>query len=413
MRRRLARFAHWARTVLVGTSLWSVSLAAQGAAGVPASPEEQIARIVGKQPNPKTAADSLTLQELMQKFHVPAVSIAVIKDFRIHWTRAYGVADVQTGAPADLNTMFQAASISKPLTAMAAMHLQQQGKLSIDEDVNKLLKSWRVPPVKTSDGTILERGDNPVTPRALFSHTSGSDDGFGFPGYHPGVTLPTLQQVLNGEPPVNTKRAVTFSRMPFVSMRYSGGGTTIMQLALMEVTGRPFAEIMRENVLDPLGMTNSTYEQPLPQAREKQAARAHDNKGERMGPPWHLYPEQSAAGLWTTPSDLARVVIEVQRVLRGEEGAVLTRASAREMITPVGVGSFAVGFSIQQKGEGWYFNHGGYNWGFQSDLLGHLRKGYGVVVMTNSENGFPLIQEIEKRVARAYGWDFDPEAPRR
>jgi CubicO group peptidase (beta-lactamase class C family) len=242
-----------------------------------------------------------------------------------------------------------------------------------------------------------------VTPRALFSHTSGSDDGFGFPGYDPTAPRPTLVQILAGEKPSNVG-SVLFVRPPFQGYKYSGGGTEIMQLALTEALGRPFAELMRERVLDPVGMTESTYEQPLPPARDANATRGHSGGGTAMGVKWHVYPEQAAAGLWTTPSDLARFAIEVQQALQGRS-KILPANLAREMVTPVGVGPFAVGLSVEKRGEGWYFMHSGGNWGFRCDMLAHFRKGYGVVVMTNGDAGGPVINEIEARVAAAYAWD--------
>jgi CubicO group peptidase (beta-lactamase class C family) len=181
----------------------------------------------------------------------------------------------------------------------------------------------------------------------------------------------------------------------------------------MDVVGRPFAEIMRDYVLGPLGMRNSTYEQPVPVAIAGQAARAHNGAGRSMGAAWHVYPEQAAAGLWTTPSDLARFAIEVQRAVRGPSGTVLSQATAREMVSPVGTGPFAVGLTIDKRGEGWYFSHGGSNWGFRCNLVAHVRKGYGVVIMTNSDSGSPVISELEARVAAAYGWDtLDKAIPR-
>jgi len=356
-----------------------------------------IARIEGPQSPWRGGLDSLTLQQVMERFRVPGVSVAVIKDFEIHWAKSYGVADVETGRPVDTGTLFQAASISKPLTAMAALALAQEGRFSLDDDVNALLESWKVPASPLT-------AEAPVTPRSLFSHSSGADDGFGFPGYDPSAPRPTLVQILQGEAPSNVG-PIVFGRPPYRAMKYSGGGTTIMQLALTELTGTPFAELMRRKALDPLGMTASTYEQPIPDALAPRAARAHNGAGRRMGPPWHVYPEQAAAGLWTTPSDLARFIIEVQKAYRGPAGAVLTQASAREMIAPVGVGPYAVGLSIERRGEGWYFSHGGSNWGFRALLVGHVRNGYGLAVMTNGDNGSAVASEIEARVAAAYGWD--------
>lgn len=341
--------------------------------------------------------DGMTLQEVMRKFHVQGVSIAVIKDFKIQWAKGYGVAEVKTGRPVETNTLFQAASISKPVTAMAALRLVQEGRFSLDEDINKLLKSWQVP---TSEFTR----EQPVTPRSLMSHTSGADDGFGFPGYAPGAPLPTLVQILNGQPPSNMG-PVLFKRPPYQAYKYSGGGIVIEQVMLTELLGQPFDQIMQNLILKPLGMSDSTYQQPLPESLTERAAHAYDEQGHAMDAPWHVYPEQAAAGLWTTPSDLARVAIELQRAIRGPEGTVLKEATAREMIAPTGVGPFAIGFEIAKNGEGWYFSHSGGNWGFQCRLLAHVRKGYGVVIMTNGDLGEKVVSEIESRVAAAYHWD--------
>jgi CubicO group peptidase (beta-lactamase class C family) len=363
-----------------------------------------IARIEGAQTPNRQGWDPYSLRELMDRFGVPGASIAVIKDYRIHWTKSYGTADQTTKAPVTQETMFQAASISKPVTAFAVMRLVDARKLSLDEDVNKYLKSWKVP-----DSEFV-RG-RPVTLRALLSHTSGTGDGFGFPGYHPSAERPTLPQILNGEKPSNVGRVV-WERPPFTASKYSGGGTVIVQLVLSDVAGKPFHDIMRELVLDPVGMTNSTFEQPLSPERDVKAARAHNGRGREMDAKWHVYPEQAPAGLWTTPTDLAKLAIEVQNALRGDS-RILSRAAAQEMVTPVGTGPFAVGFAIGQRNEGWYFSHGGSNWGFQCNLVAHRLKGYGFVVMTNSDTGGRLNPEVEARIAAAYGWDsLDKPVPR-
>jgi CubicO group peptidase (beta-lactamase class C family) len=355
------------------------------------------ALIEGRQSPNRRDLDSLTLHEIMQKYRVPGVSVAVISGFRVHWVKGYGVADVETDRRVDVDTRFQAASISKPVTTMAVLKAVQDNRLSLDADVNTILRSWKVP---DSDLTAT----TPVTPRALLSHTSGAGDGFGFPGYTPSQARPSLVQILG---------TVFFERPPFTAYKYSGGGFVIMQLALMEALGRPFAEILRESVLDPLSMAHSTYEQPLPAALEPKAARAHNREGKALDAKWHIYPEQAAAGLWTTPTDLAAFVVEVQRALRGPAGRVLSQPMAREMVAPVGIGPYGLGLVVSRRGEGWYFSHGGVNWGFHCALLGHVRRGYGVVVMTNSDSGTPVINEIEARVAAAYRWDsLDKPIPR-
>jgi CubicO group peptidase (beta-lactamase class C family) len=354
-----------------------------------------------------SVSDPAVVQPLMKQFNVPGVSIAVIQGFRIVATYAYGVADVETGAPVTPTTLFQAASISKPVAAMVSLKAVQDGRFSLDQDVNTILKSWKLP-----DGPLTQ--ERRVTPRSLMSHTSGTGDGFGFPGYAPRTTLPSIPQILDGVQPPSNLRAVRLERAPLTAFKYSGGAVMIQQLALTDAVGKPFEEVARQWVLDPIGMTNSTFEQPLAAQREKQAARAHNREGARMGDPWHVYPEQAAAGLWTTPTDLARFAIEVQLSLLGKSNRVLSQTTVREMATPVGVGPFAVGFQIAKEGEGWYFMHGGSNWGFQCDLIAHRVHGYGAVIMTNGDGGGALIQRLRRLVQQEYKWDaLEAPIPRR
>jgi CubicO group peptidase (beta-lactamase class C family) len=356
-----------------------------------------MAKIEGPQSPDRQGLDRLTLQQVMERFHVPGVSVAVIRDFTIDWAKGYGIADVESGMRVDADTMFQAASISKPVAAMAAVRAAQDGRLGLDQDINAILKSWKLPDSEFTRG-------HPVTPRALMSHTSGLGDGFGFPGYLPSAPRPSLVEILTGSKPSNVG-VMLMERPPFTAEKYSGGGVTLMQLAMIDALGRPYPEIMQSLVLGPIGMTNSAYEQPLSAARDRHAARAHSGRGLAMDTKWHVYPELAAAGLWTTPTDLATFAIEVQQTALGRSTRVLSRASVLEMLTPVGVGDYAVGFAITKKGEGWYFAHNGANWGFQCSLLAHRVKGYGVAIMTNSDSGGPVIREIEARVAAAYGWD--------
>ncbi|MBN8731062.1 MAG: beta-lactamase family protein [Acidobacteria bacterium] len=346
-----------------------------------------------------------TLAQAMQRLHVPGMSVAVIQNFEIHWAKSWGVADAETGAPATNETLYQAASISKPVAAMASLKAVQDGRFGLLQDINTILKSWKLAGSPFGGGGV-------VTPYTLLSHTSGTGDGFGFPGYDPGAPLPTIPQILNGEKPSNVG-PVKLVRPAMQAFHYSGGGVTIQQLALTDAVRKPFPAIMNDWVLKPIGMTNSTYEQPLPKAREQQAARAHGRDGARMGPPWHVYPELAAAGLWTTPTDLARFAIEVQKTLAGGGGRVLKRATMKEMVSPVGVGDWGVGFTVQKRGQGYYFQHGGSNWGFQCFLIGHVSKGYGAVVMTNADGGGALLFEVVERLMRVYQWDIlDKPVPR-
>ena len=389
-----------AALMLLGVAI-PMSLAAQGRTAA-----DYMAAIEGVQatagPN---GLGGKTLEELMVEFGVPGVTVAVIRDFEVHWAKGYGVADVETGAPVDTETMFQAASISKPVTAMAVLRAVQDGLFTLDDDINDILESWKI------DGGSFTR-DRPVTPRSLTSHTSGLGDGFGFPGYDPADPLPTVIQILDGHDLSNVG-PVFMERAPMSFEEYSGGGVIIMQQALTDARGRRFADIMRDDVLQPVGMTNSSFVQPISPENDRNAARAHDGAGRSRGAKWHVYPEQAAAGLWTTATDLARFAIEVQKSAVGESNRVLSRTTVQEMLSPVGVGGFAVGFAIGKKGQGWYFSHGGSNWGFRCTLLAHKVKGYGLAIMTNADQGGAVMAEVSRRIQAAYEWDSMADPVRR
>ena len=394
------RFASIAAVVLASSVGAATGPAAgqRATLGEPDSAADFQVRMEGVQHPSRQGLDVLTIEEVMERFGVPGMSVAVIRDFEVHWAKGYGIADVETGTPVDDETLFQAASISKPVTAMAALAAVEDGRFSLDDDINAILTSWRLP----GNGFTERR---PVTPRLLFSHTAGLGDGHGFPGYEPDAARPTPVQILRGDAPSNVG-PVTMVRTPLTAMHYSGGGTTIMQLALTDVFGEPFPEIMRTSVLEPAGMTHSTFLQPLPPALDENAARGHRGDGKPMGDvKWHVYSAMAAAGLWTNARDLARFAIEVQRSARGDTGRVLAASAAAEMLSPVGVGPFAVGFQVERMGEGWYFSHSGSNWGFVCNLIAHKVKGYGLAVMTNSSGGWVVSQEVLERVQRAYGWD--------
>ena len=385
-------------TVIIALLLLCCTTGAQPAA-------DYAALIEGPQSGREGELPSLPLDALMQKVGVPGVSIAVIRDFEIHWSKGYGLADVTAGTKVTPDTLFQAASISKPVAAMAVLKAVQDGRFNLDQDVNTILTSWKVP---ASEATARQ----PVTLRGLLSHTSGTDDGFGFPGYKPGAPVPSLVQILDGASPSNVGKVIV-TRPPLTSFKYSGGGVTLVQLLMTDALKRPFDQVMRDTVLNPLGMTHSAYEQPLSAERDRHAARAHDRTGAARDAKWHVYPELAAAGLWTTSPDLARFGIELQKSIQGRSNRVLNRAMANEMASPVGVGPFAIGMSMSKRGEGWYLDHGGSNWGFQCLLLVHKTKGYGFAAMSNADSGGRLIAELQQRVAAAYKWDMLDQPLRR
>jgi CubicO group peptidase (beta-lactamase class C family) len=336
----------------------------------------------------------------MKHYRVPGVSIAVINDFKVEWARGYGVKDWETNEPVTTETLFQAGSISKPVAAMVALKRVEQGKIALDEDINNKLISWKLP---DNEFTAKKK----VTLANLLSHTGGTTV-HGFPGYAVGEKLPTLPQVLDGAPPANTP-AVRVDLEPGTKFRYSGGGTTIAQLAIMDIEKRPYPQIAQETVLGPLGMTSSTYSQPLPDDIRKKAASGYRAGGIVVEGKIHIYPEMAAAGLWTTPTDLAKFAIEVQLSLQGKSNKVLAKETIARMVTPFIDEQVGMGFFIEKHGKAIYFGHNGADEGFRAGLLVHKEKGYGVAVMVNSDNG-QIIDEILRSVAREYQWeDYLPQ----
>ncbi len=345
-------------------------------------------------------APAWTIQERMKFYKVPGVSIAVIKDFKVDWAKSYGVKDNETNEPVTTETLFQAGSISKPVAAMAALKRVEQGKITLDQNINEKLTSWKLP---DNEFTAKKK----VTLANLLSHTGGLTV-HGFPGYAVGEKLPTLPQVLDGDAPANTA-AVRVNMEPSTKFRYSGGGTTIAQLAIMDIEKKPFPQIAQETVLGPLKMTSSTYEQPLPDATRKKAATGYRNNGKEVEGKIHIYPEMAAAGLWTTPTDLAKFAIEVQLSLTGKSNKVLAKETVTKMVTPFVSDNVGMGFFVEKHGQATYFGHGGADEGFRAQLLVHRDKGYGAVVMVNSDNG-EIMSEIIRAIAKEYQWeDYLPQ----
>ncbi|MGZ3378185.1 MAG: serine hydrolase domain-containing protein [Phenylobacterium sp.] len=342
-----------------------------------------------------------TLAERMAELKVPAISVAVFERGHVTWARAYGSATAG-GPPATPDTLFQAASMSKALAATAALRLVEQGKLGLDEDVNTRLKAWRVPPSPYT-------ADQKVTLRRLLSHTAGMTVS-GFPGYPAGTPVPTLVQILNGTPPSNTP-AIQSYEAPGGAYAYSGGGFTIAQLLIVEAGAKSYPDLLKRLVLDPAGMKQSTLAQPLPPALIPRAASGHNRKGEVIPGGRNVYPEYAAAGLWTTPSDYARFMIALQNAYAGRPHAILGQASAKTMLTPVDAAAgYGLGESLGRRGGHPYFTHSGGNEGFQCDSFAFLDgAGQGVVVMTNSDSGGLIVNEILRALGEAYHWgDPDP-----
>lgn len=366
--------------------------------------EARIERVVGglhvRQSVESLAAEKWTLEQRMAQYGVPAVSIAVIHDGRIQWARAYGRAVAGESQTVSDQTLFQAASISKALTAFAVLRVADQGLLALDSPVNRYLRSWRLP---ESDN----RPSDSVTVARLLAHMAGLNVP-GFPGYTAGATVPTLTQILDGASPANTP-AIRVVRPPGSTWAYSGGGYLVLQQVLQDVSSQDFPSLMNNLVLTPLGMEHSTFQQPLPPDLELLAAVGHNDDGEVLPDRWHVYPELAAAGLWTTASDLARFALAVQSAATQSPQALLSAQSAVALTRPR-FGSFSLGLLVRSNGEHAWFTHNGGNEGYRALMYAYLTTSEGAVVMTNSDAGMALASEIINAISLEYDWPgFIPE----
>ncbi len=340
----------------------------------------------------------LSLQEWMTLFKIPGLSVAVFDQHGLVWAKTYGVREAGRAEPVTLDTLFQAGSISKPVSAMAVLHHLQAGRWTLDENINDKLISWKLP-----DNEFTR--EQKATLRRLLSHSAGTTV-HGFPGYAVGESVPTLVQVLDGEKPANTA-AVRVDYVPGSRTRYSGGGTSIVQLMMVDQLKKPFPQIMREAVIDPLGLEHSTYENPLPAARAAMAASGTRANGTMVEGKWHIYPEMAAAGLWTTASDLARIAIEVTKAKNGRSARVLSQATTKLMLTKQS-DNFGIGFAVE--GDSDRFGHNGADEGFQAYLTAFADSGRGIAIMANSDHGFMIFDRLAASIAGEYAWPA-PQAP--
>jgi CubicO group peptidase (beta-lactamase class C family) len=349
--------------------------------------------------------ETTTLDERMEHYHVPGVSIAVINNYEIEWARGYGVQDAEGGEPVSTETLFPPASIGKTFTAVAALRYADMGLIDLDRNVNELLVSWKIP-----ENEFTAQED--VTLRRLLSHTAGVGVS-GFRGYLQGEELPSLIQILDGEPPANNP-PIRVDTVPGTQWRYSGGGYQIVEQLLVDVSGKSFPAIVQESLLDPADMSSTFYALELPEEYQSVTASAHGRWGQPIPGKWLNAPYMGAGAAWTTPTDLARFANEMMLSIIGQSNRVLSTEMAQVMITPEAEGvpfmgplsmDWGLGWQLNQLGGEQYISHGGdIPEGYQNLLAFIPERGWGVVIMTNGANGEALRLEILYTLAVHYGF---------
>jgi CubicO group peptidase (beta-lactamase class C family) len=365
---------------LVSQLVVILALTPSASAAEPSDLESELTMSIGG------VEQTLTLQQAMDRLNIPSVSLALIDQDRIAFARAYG-------AGVTPETLYQAASLSKFVAAVGAMRLVDTGQIALDQDVNDTLTSWKVP----TNGF-----DHKVTLRGLLSMTAGIGVP-GFLGYELGGPLPNLTQILYGVPPADSP-PVTVIADPGSAYHYSGGGYEIAEALMIDASKTPFPELMAELVLKPTGMGRSTFVQPLPGDQTGDAAGGHDADGKNLPGGYHVFPEHAAAGLWSTPTDLAALLLTIGRAWRGESRLFLKPETAREMMSRQNGGPYGLGAAIGEAEGSLVLMKRGQNVGYQAYLILLPAEGKGMVVMTNSDNGSILADALIRRGAALYGW---------
>ena len=345
---------------------------------------------------PAQSPDSLDafIRAQMAMRKVPGLSLAIIDKGKVVYAKGYGVSAPGGKTPVTTETRFLAGSISKSVAAVGALKLVEAGTLSLDGNVNDKLTTWKVP-----DNGFT--GTEKVTLRRILSHTAGLTV-HGFGGYEVGTPVPTLTQILDGTPPANSP-PVRVDTTPGAMWRYSGGGYTIMQLMMDDVTGQPFDQWMATNVIAPFGMTRSSFVQPPSAAFAPFTSAGQYAPGNPVPGRWHLYPEMAAAGLWTTATDLAQFVIAIQQSYAGTANPVISQAMTRQMLTNV-QGDDGLGVFLDTSTGSLLFSHGGRDDGFDAYMGGYAETGQGVAIMINANDNSGMVRRIYEFVARQYNW---------
>ena len=336
---------------------------------------------------------------------VPGVPIVPTDTGHLNWARGYGVAELG-GAAVRPETLFAAESMSKPITALAVMKLYEERRIDLDHNVNDYLKRWKLPESKLP-------GPRTVTIRQLLTHTSGIGTHNG-ELYDPSKPpLPTLLSDLDGVAPSRTP-AVRIETAPGGNFHYANGGFVVLQLLIEDVTGESFVSFVTQTVLKPAGMTRSHYDVPFSDRLAAEAATAY--LGDHAIPPCNYYnPSSAAGGLWSTATDMAKLLIELQREFDGKSSRILRQSTIRQMLIPGPVmmpGMLqGLGIVVGGKPGAHFMEHGGSGI-FHDEMVAYFQGNKkGLVVMANSSNAGVLVEEVLRSAAAVYGWpDFRQES---
>lgn len=343
----------------------------------------------------KDSPQRWSIEARLKAHKVPGVALAIIEQHKIIYAKGYGKRSATNDLPVNADTLFSVGSVSKMANAMLLLKLVDEGKLSLNEDVNQYLRSWQIPSSRHTKA-------QPVTLRHILSHTAGFNI-HGFPDFLPGEKLPDVLDTLNGRSPAK-HRAVRVRFTPGTDMDYSGGGITVSQLVASDNLNMQYALLADNLLFKPLSMKRSTFENPLPEDLNN-VAFAHDDEGDPVALPrgYEAMPEMAASGLWTSAADLALLVVAILESHQTKNG-FLSQPLAQDMLSREHNSWYGLGPRINGRGDSFVFHHGGANNSYRAWMEGHPETGNGLVILTNGTNGHFVYQEIRKAIADTRRW---------
>jgi len=337
--------------------------------------------------------DFCSITTRMAEYNIPALSLTVINQGKIEWSDIYRNANFPEEHHLNCSSIFQAASLSKPVTFLAALRMHSAGRIDLDKNIQEYLKDFVIPQGK-------QTVENPVTFRNIFSHTSGISPG-GYQGYARNLPMPSDLDILRGSEGVNTP-AIEVLTPPNETLAYSGGGYTLAELALQDIFNDEFSNIMKKWILEPAGMNHSEFTQPLTAQDSILVAKGHSQSGEVIEGGWRNYPEQAAAGLWSNSIDLAKFLIQIYRAYQGDS-SIFSQSDIQSIISDERNGS-VYGFLLNRSGDDISITHYGGNAGYRTGMTISLTSGNGLVYLINSDNGEPLGNELLLSASQVYNW---------
>lgn len=327
------------------------------------------------------------IPDLLTKYKIPGASISIIENSHIKWVGTFGYKDVSNKSKMDRDTVFQVASISKPLTALGIMKLVEQGKIDLDAPIDQYVTRWKIPESSYDK--------KQVTIRRLLSHTSGLSNGGGYHGYSPHKGLPSIEASLDG---IKGKaKPVKLIGKPGTKYNYSGGGYLLLQLLIEEVTGIDFNTYMATQIFKPAHMMASSYK--WQDDLDSHIAKAYDEQLNQI--PNYLYVEEAAAGLYTTIDDISEFILSEINSYHGNHD-LLEQETMKLIYTPVmkissllGKGQVTLGHYMDEPEEGTQLiTHSGSNRGWRANFTINPYEKTGIAILTNGNNGDYVINEV-------------------